>query len=108
MLPIIHVLIRIITNTITILFKWYYLLQLYQTFCLPLDRVRPSVGIPIFTIFAGMTFAVLYPAMASGDMAFYVGFLVLVYWYVYRAAGMRVGGVLLFLHDLELRRGMER
>ena len=110
MLPItaiILILLRIITRTATLLFKQYHLLQLYQTLCLILRYLRPTIGIPVFTIITGMTLAVLFPGLSNADIVVYGGFIVCVEWYVYRAAGMRVGGVLWFVHDRELRRGME-
>jgi len=106
-ITILLILLRIITTTATLLFKQYHLLQLYQTLCLLLDRVRPAIGIPIFSIITGMTLATLFPGLSTADIVIYGCFIVCVMWYVYRAAGMRVGGVLWFVHDWELRRGME-
>lgn len=106
-IAILLILIRIITLTATLLFKQYHLLQLYQTLCLILRYLRPAIGIPFFTIITGMTLATLFPGLSKADIVIYGCFIVCVMWYVYRAAGMRVGGVLWFVHDRELRRGME-
>ena len=92
-IAIVLILLRIITTTATL--------------CLILDYVRPTIGIPVFTLITGMTLATLFPGLSNADIVIYGAIIVGVEWYVYRAAGMRVGGVLWFVHDRELRRGMQ-
>jgi hypothetical protein len=65
------------------LFRFYQVLQLYQSLCLLLSTFGPFPGFPIFGLLTGMLLVSLFPSI-------YAPIVVGVYWFVYNFSGVRL------------------
>jgi hypothetical protein len=80
----------IIVHLINSLFRFYQVLQLYQTMCLLLSTFGTFPGFPIFSMLTGMLLASLFPSITGADLIFYGGIFISVYWFVYTFSGVRL------------------
>jgi hypothetical protein len=72
------------------LFRFYQVLQLYQSLCLLLSTFGPFPGFPIFGLLTGMLLVSLFPSISDSDLTFYAPIVVGVYWFVYNFSGVRL------------------
>jgi hypothetical protein len=80
----------IIVHLINPLFRFYQVLQLYQTMCLHLSTFGTFPGFPILSVLTGMLLASLFPSITGADLIFYGGIFISVYWFVYTFSGVRL------------------
>jgi hypothetical protein len=80
----------IMIQLIISLFRFYQVIQLYQTMCLLISTFGTFPGFPIFSLLTGMLLASLFPSISDSDLTFYARVVVGVYWFVYNFSGVRL------------------